>query len=213
MHRPIVFSFSVHASWQPVKNLSDKRAQRSSLNTSVLHLQYSLQICSVHDPIWYYWSVSLHRSACMWIYLLEGNFYTEFTLFFLKNSWSAWMLLSNQNWVFLYQMLCHHLSIYCMRLVMNHIYKMKMFYSLIDIYELDIEFINFVITKLEYRQKSEHVVSQDTIVWKPSWRHCVVLLSEFMLICARSWWLSSLYFRIIKWTSNRDDTCNHDENI
>ena len=78
---------------------------------------------------------------------------------------------------------------------------------------MHIKFLNFVITKLEYRQKCGHVVYQDMIVWKPSWRHCVVLLSEFMLICARSWWLSSLYFRIIKWTFNRDDTCNHDENI
>ena len=183
MHRPIVFSFSVHASWQPVKNLSDKRAQRSSLNTSVLHLQYSLQICSVHDPIWYYWSVSLHRSACMWIYLLEGNFYTEFTLFFLKNSWSAWMLLSNQNWVFLYQMLCHHLSIYCMRLVMNHIYKMKMFYSLIDIYELDIEFINFVITKLEYRQKSEHSLSRYDCLETELKALCCVVVWVYVNLC------------------------------
>jgi hypothetical protein len=41
--------------------------------------------------------------------------------------------------------------------------------------------------------------------------HCVMFLSEFMLICARSSWL---YFRIMKQSSNRDswdETCNHDE--
>jgi hypothetical protein len=41
-------------------------------------------------------------------------------------------------------------------------------------------------------------VSQDMTVWKLNTSHCVIFLSEFMLICAPSRWLSSLYFRIMK---------------
>ena len=46
-----------------------------------------------------------------------------------------------------------------------YLQNMNIFYSLMDSYEMHIEFVNFVITKLEYRQKSGHVVSQDMIVW------------------------------------------------
>jgi hypothetical protein len=127
----------------------------------------------------------------------------------LKNNWSACIVQSELS-AFISNALPPFINL--LKLVPNHIYKIWFFYSLVDFYEMHIEFLNFVITKLEYRQKSGHSLSRYDCL-EPSWRYCVVLLSEFMLICARSWWLSSLYFRIIKWTSNRDGTCNHDENI
>ena len=42
------------------------------------------------------------------------------------------------------------------------------------------------------------IVYQDMVVWKLNRSHCVMFLSEFMLICAGSQSLSSLYFRIMK---------------
>jgi hypothetical protein len=180
MHIPIVFSFSVHASWQPVKNISDKRAKRSSLNTSVLHLQYSLHMCSVHDPIWYYWSVSLHRSACMWIYLLEGNFYRIYSIFPQK------------------QLECMHCpiriecfyikcstAIYQFTEISSESYLQNMifFYSLIDFYEMHIEFINFVISKLEYRQKSEHSLSRYDCLETELKALCCVVVWVYVNLC------------------------------
>ena len=40
------------------------------------------------------------------------------------------------------------------------------------------------------------------MIWKLYRSHCVMFLSEFMLICTRSQWLSSLYFRIMKQPSS-----------
>ena len=54
-----------------------------------------------------------------------------------------------------YQMLYHHLSIYW-----DLIYRFTFILLSTFTTELDIEFLNFVITKLEYRQKSGHSLSR-----------------------------------------------------
>ena len=48
------------------------------------------------------------------------------------------------------------------------------------------------------------IVYQDMMVGKLNRSNCVMFLFKFLLICARSRWLNSLYFRIIKRSSNSD---------
>jgi hypothetical protein len=61
-----------------------------------------------------------------------------------------------------------------------------------------------------------NLYTHSLMVRKLNRNHCVMFLFQFTLICERSWRLSSLSFRIMKQSSNRDkrgETWNHNHNI